>query len=410
MKAKYTKLLLSSVLLWVNTSSVHAQVNLLMDGGFDDTTANWSSFGGEGTLKYWHSLDSSIYTSEYIYFTTQPNVITSSRHLPNTSYFKTFPHSKWGTLQVLLMNDGQWPAGSNRGVARAKLRAPLVENMQYCITTYVRVSIVPAQIYTDGLRFYFDNGQLDTMVTKHFDINGIYPFVQPQFNAPILTDTSQWLKVQGSFTADSNQTYLTIGNFKTDANTVKQLPPWISSLANSCACSDVLLDDISVIPLDLHNWLADSYTTFGADSVWVGLDQYDYQDGKWYDINMNYLSTGPGFYLKNMEGGGQQFIQEVEVCGVLKYDTCMVYAYPTSTAQIAPQRVQLRIYPNPATEQIFVESTQAAQQRIALYNTLGELVQIQALHHKTAKFEVTSMPRGVYFVKCGAEVQRVVLR
>jgi hypothetical protein len=105
-----------------------------------------------------------------------------------------------------------------------------------------------------------------------------------------------------------------------------------------------------------------TYTTANADSVWVGLGAFDYADGKWYTYNMQYITTGPGFWLKgnNIEAG-KKFIHEIDVCGVLRYDTTEVVVAPLaiSNEQLAMNNYQLKVYPNPATDIINIDVSTA---------------------------------------------------
>jgi OmpA-OmpF porin, OOP family len=54
-----------------------------------------------------------------------------------------------------------------------------------------------------------------------------------------------WVAVSGTFVANGTETFLTIGNFKSDANTDTLRTPFSSSTIGGW--SQLLIDDVSVI-------------------------------------------------------------------------------------------------------------------------------------------------------------------
>ena len=64
-----------------------------------------------------------------------------------------------------------------------------------------------------------------------------------------------------------------------------------------------------------------------------------------------------------------------------------------------------KIYPNPTDGQIKVE-TQASQ--VALYNMMGQLIEEKNTENNVAVFDLGSLGNGVYFIKVGNAMQKVV--
>jgi hypothetical protein len=64
---------------------------------------------------------------------------------------------------------------------------------------------------------------------------------------------------------------------------------------------------------------------------------------------------------------------------------------------------QLPLYPNPANSVLYMQTT--SKQKRELYNYIGQLLFTTAEN----KIDVSKYPRGLYFVKCGAEVIKVIL-
>jgi hypothetical protein len=407
------KFLLLSSLSSSSIGRVQAQiVNLVQDGSFEDTTDTWRLYWGEGILDKWHTFGKNYYVNNYGYSTSLiANIVDTSWKLPYNNYFHTYPNYGYGTMAFALYwkPEPYFTANNMRTIVQNKLKSKLVAGKTYCVTCYVRASHRIEYIQTNGLQFYFDNGQIDTVYTIHKDSSGIYPQYTAQVSVPfVISDTTQWVKVQGTFVANGSETYMTMGNFRSDSATTVLVPPWINGgLAGTCRCQDILVDDVSVISTDLKNWLQDVYVTVG-DSVWVGLDKYDMPDAVWYrdKIDPFPFHVGPGFWYKP-DTSVSTFIQGVDVCGVMVYDTLKIYTVPLSMEELGIKPNALRVYPNPAKDFITVE--QIIGESVTLVNIMGQVLQTQAVKNNKAQFNVANLPRGLYTVKGGLQINKVLL-
>lgn len=161
-----------------------------------------------------------------------------------------------GGFQEAINNDGAYaaliaiePSSTNyREYIQAKLTNPLTINQKYFITIYV--SLADNYKYaTDALGIYLSK----TAVSK-IDYTNLG--VIPQVANPIghfLTDTLNWMKISGSFTADSAYQYITIGNFKDDTHTDTMSVPSTASITDSyyyvddiCISTDSLLCNATI--------------------------------------------------------------------------------------------------------------------------------------------------------------------
>ena len=79
--------------------------------------------------------------------------------------------------------------------------------------------------------------------------------------------------------------------------------------------------------------------------------------------------------------------------------------WPLSNVQFAigPNREQLKVYPNPANSILYIQTN--SKQKRELYNYTGQLVFTTTEN----KIDVSKYPRGLYFVKCGTEVIKLLL-
>jgi hypothetical protein len=414
MKKLLKNCILISVILLANVHAKAQFVNMVQDGSFEDTTVGGvSTYWGEGVLNKWHTFDNNYYVNNYEFFSSIIYGIDTSTKLPYNNYFHTYAKQGNSAIGLLLYFNPEpdYPIGTPnmRTIVQNKLNSKLIAGKTYCATSYVRASHRYGYLQTNGLQFYFDNGQIDTVYTIHKDSSGIYPQYIAQVSVPfVISDTTQWVKVQGTFVANGSETHLTMGNFRSDSATTVVVPPWITGgLAGSSRGQSILMDDVSVIPIDLKNWLQDVYVTVG-DSVWVGLDKYDMPDAVWYrdKIDPFPYHVGPGFWYKP-DTSVSTFIQGVDVCGVMVYDTLKIYTVPLSMEELGIKPNALRVYPNPAKDFITVE--QIIGESVSIVNILGQVLQTQAVKNNKAQFSVANLPRGLYTVKSGTQVSKILV-
>jgi len=159
--------------------------------------------------------------------------------------------------------------------------------------------------------------------------------VNPQiinYGNKIIRDTLNWIKVSGVYVAQGGEQYITIGNFKTDAQT----DTLITHNPLSANCAQYNIDDVSVIPLDSMPLKADAgrdTTIHIGDSAFIGSYTNGIDTVKWQVINTNGTidSIRPGFWVHPL----------VNTCYVL---TQTVNGYTSSdTVCVSVQTVPLKM-------------------------------------------------------------------
>ena len=147
-----------------------------------------------------------------------------------------------------------------------------------------------------------------------------------QFGNPIISDSVNWVKIGGVYTAHGGEQYITIGNFADDAHTdtLHLLPTGIFYE------SGYYIDDVSVIPLDSMQLKADAgrdTMIVKGDSVWIGSRLCGLTNVVWYDAANNVIDTGaPGFWVKPTSN--TFYVIEQDVCGQYSRDTVFVSVVP----------------------------------------------------------------------------------
>lgn len=83
-------------------------------------------------------------------------------------------------------------------------------------------------------------------------------------------------------------------------------------------------------------------------------------------------------------------------------DTSVV-CWPLASSEIRDVRDEMEVYPNPASSIFYIKNKIGKKKE--LYNFIGELMCTTT----NDEIDISSFSRGVYFLKCGAEVSKVVV-
>ncbi len=191
----------------------------------------------------------------------------------------TVPTNTWGGLTYQYAYDGNAYialyfrnlAGSNgRNYIEVKLKDSLVANNCYYVEFYVSL--------TDAMRGGCNNISMalskSQLLQSSNPVPGVIPFNAQIYNYgnPIIKDTQNWVKIRSIYVAQGGEQYITIGNFKNDANTLYDTIPGNSANYGGAA---YYVDDVQIIPLSIEPYYANAYagddiTITAGDSVFVG--------------------------------------------------------------------------------------------------------------------------------------------
>ena len=171
----------------------------------------------------------------------------------------------------------------------------------------------------------------DTAIMSY---QNIYAAANPQiqlYGNPIITDTMNWVKVGGVYTAHGGEQYITLGNFKDDAHTDTIRFQKIGNTGGS-----YYIDDVSVYDLSNYILKADpgrDTTIVKGDSVWIGSRLCGLQNVVWYDAYNNVIDTGvPGMWVKPTSN--TYYIIEENVCGQYSRDTVNITVAPLPVSML----------------------------------------------------------------------------
>jgi hypothetical protein len=173
------------IIIYLSQQYCLAQVNLIKDGGFDDTTAAWQYSYCIRNLNHWQMIDTSDIDHNDVnapfYCNLYWLVDTYIFKLPNNERFHTYPRSGSGAMGFDNYIDTIQYVGCEhcQSVLRGYLKNTLESGKQYCATIYAKAEVRENKAVTNGLGLYFDDGSIDTFRIKHKDSSGKYHTTVP---------------------------------------------------------------------------------------------------------------------------------------------------------------------------------------------------------------------------------------
>lgn len=188
--------------------------NLIRNGSFEtyNTPINWNLWGGDFVGYYSNPPDTVMVDWEGCQspdFLTAACIHTYSGVPTNLFGFSYAKHGNGYVGQVMYARGGY-----DKEYFYQHLSQPLQSGKVYCLSFYVSL----ADRFTYAIKnigALFLNS-LPTSLTNGFEINAT-PQVENQGN--VISDTTNWLQIQGCFTANGGEQYIIIGNFTTNFNT-----------------------------------------------------------------------------------------------------------------------------------------------------------------------------------------------
>jgi gliding motility-associated-like protein len=288
-------------------SAALGQVNLVPNPSFEIITYDTSLFVADLIDKAppWDSLRQGGGGGNII---RSPDLILGGYQLARTGRLMAGLNYYWMTDAI------PW-----RSYIQSPLIDTLVKNKVYCVTGYFNL-MNRNQKAVDELSFYFDDGSVSA------GCHGCLAPANPQVKSPagiFYTDTLNWMKVQGTFTAIGNESYITIGNHK--------LQPLTFSISNPGGFgvgSQYYVDDVSVIEADLPAFAGRDTVICSGDSVFIGRPPEIGLECVW-SSGLTKIGSGGGLWVKPV--ATQTFMVTQDVCGIIRTDTIQVQVKPKYT-------------------------------------------------------------------------------
>ena len=302
-------------IVFPNTTNAQIQYNLVPNYSFEQYTNCPSSSSIQEVRNskpdYWYKPDKRA----AIYYNSCANV-NSNLSVPYhiTTGGADFQYPKTGVAYISMF---YYNGGDTRNYFQVKLTDSLKQGKCYYAECFVSC-FNSMQLACNNQAMLFTNNAIYADTFAGLQIIPANPQIQ---NTHIITDTLNWVKVGGVFTAQGGEQYLTLGNFKNNAQTQTQQ---IQTTGYNGAA--YYLEDVTVIPLDSITLKADAGTdktiTVG-DSVFIGSFTTGLTNVNWYNATGNIIATGiPGMYVK--PATSTFYVIEQNVCGQYSKDTVYI--------------------------------------------------------------------------------------
>lgn len=390
-KAKYCKFLVALCML-LSSSSIRAQVigNYVGNGSFEQSdNCNSTNLS---LVKYWSSIDSSCLPGVYL---SVCNGLVPLFGL-NSQYPRTGNAHMITTMYYPYVNTNLI------GYPKNRLKSKLLQGHTYCVRFYI--NICETSTYAiDGFGAYFGDETIDTIQLCQVPLT----FLNPQVKNPlgnIITDTIGWTAITGTFTANGTEKFLLLGNFL--ANNVVSTQT-LNPLNLPGKFTDVCIDDVSCIEVNLPAYAGRDTTIYLGDSAYIGREPDFALDSGcvWYRLpNTTAIDTISGMWVKPNAIGSYTYVvrQELE-CSSLKWDTVIVTVreYDVGIRENTLRNWQIEISPNPADDKLTIKSGEAKLElSISIFDITGR--EVFSKQVTTENFSVTlglDLPNGVYLAR-----------
>ena len=303
----------------------------------------------------------------------------------------------------------------SRAYLRNRLKIKLETGKSYCVKFYVNISN-NSTYGIDGFGAYFgDELSLDTIKKFAAPLVFLIPQVQNPLNN-IIADTLKWSLITGTFVANGLEKFMVIGNFKADSNTNKAI---INTTYLPTVFTDVCVDDVSCIEVNLPAYAGTDKSIISGDSVYIGRESdFAIDPGCiWYKLpnTTTAIDTSSGLWVKPTSTT-TYVVKQVLDCSPEKWDTVVVYINMVGLDKLKILNKELTIFPVPAKDelQISIRNTELIKDfhSLSLMNNLGLLIREEELKFENGSFKIKTddLPNGVYSLQLENNANETVIK
>jgi hypothetical protein len=201
------KHLLSILVLFILSFSSKAQQNLVPNPSFEDTV--YCPFG----------LNQFDACKDWMNFGNSPDYFnacaSNGLNVPNAGFGFQFAHSGNGMAGIVIYRNPNSPNGPNyREFIGSKLSSNLIIGSKYYFSFFANFSYdLNTAIAANKIGLKFSTSPYDSCCPPPINNFSVI------YSDSVLKDSILWVRVSGSFVADSSYSHVIIGNFFTDQNT-----------------------------------------------------------------------------------------------------------------------------------------------------------------------------------------------
>jgi hypothetical protein len=363
----------------------HGQQNLIQNWSFEDKLSCPITGGQINFANYWTDPVAGAGGSSDYYDSCSLWMPT-----PTNGYGFQFP--RHGLAYAGISNFGKYSPGKN---ASEYIQTKLIQSLQsgktYCISFFVSFP-EQAKATCRSIGIYFSNIQItrsDSMVLRY----------SPQVYNPIgnyISDTTNWIEINGTVFSNGGENYATIGNFYAIPDTLT-----VTTDPNVINDPYFYIDDVSVVEVtpafagnDTSYCSQDTariggIPTFAADYLWTKLSGNA-------QIDSNEIAQ-PKIWSAN--SGTSTFVMQKTQCSVVTYDTVSITFSCVGVKEMNFDNL-FSVYPNPASEELIISAKKnIGEFSFELFDIAGREV-FSAKKNANAKIivDVSPLENGIYFL------------
>jgi len=399
----YMKRLL--LLLVILPICVWGQVNLVKNPSLEQYSQCPDGVDEIKYANYWSSIDTiandPLCSPEYCNIC---GPVTGGFSIPHGGNYYQYPRTGNGMTQVQFFFDESFNFPYKRDYLQGRLWHQLVLGKSYCVTFYAVLG-ERSNYAIANLGAYLDNGSIDNSPDSIGCASPQTSHIPQVENNTIVSDTLNWTKIEGAFTATGTEKFITIGNFKDKAATNYILySPW-NNIGG--VVSWYLLDDVSVIASDAVAYAGHDTAIGFGDSVFVGLHDEAMPCTWTKQGSATIIHDGAGMWVKPTTT--TKYIVKQTLCGVSTYDTVTITVWPQNVNNLTGSSFA-KVFPNPANNLLHIHVLKP-NLHYQLQNTLGITALQGELQQGDNTFAVEALPSGIYLLELtDTEGQKAVQR
>ncbi len=283
--------------------------------------------------------------------------------------------------------------GNYASNCREYLQTKFVHSLNQGRTYHLRYYVLPhkdCQILVNNIGAYFSVTDFSTPFC--LDEIAFSQYTNPviNFDNNVVNNIQNWTKIEGVYVAQGEETYLTLGNFRSDYSTDTLLhnEGWIPF-------AYYFIDDVSVEEITVPFWSYNDTLVNYGDSVLIG-PALTGLDIDWYTDNMEFISNGPGIYVS--PATSRNYIAKETFNGVeTEHNVFVTVIGGVGLAENTLQKIE--VYPNPSKGDFSISGIKSESPfHLEVRDVHGKLVfENQNLSKEVNSFSL-NVEDGIYFV------------
>ena len=381
---------------------VAAQANLVPNPGFEDTLfcPIWtygSNYTGGAAIKDWYSPNTPAGLGFWYHYFNCFYTIT-----PGLEYIY-MPHNGNGEISLAIVSIDT----NKRQYAQCQLVDSMRHHETYYVSYFVKSFFQNSMCVSNGTSIHFS----DTAIIRSIPFaESTYQFFSPgffdlpasvtSFQEEIISDTNQWVKIEGVYEAHGGEQFITLGNFKRNHETNCLYPiPTLVGKNNRYFYDDITVMHIDSLEKPLVAYAGPDTTIHILDSVFIGR-KVSNLNCNWYELNGPLIASNTsGIVVQPLVN--TTYVVEQILANQLTYDTVTVFVIGGVGITENSRNNSVTISPNPnkGTFQLHVQQYEE-QLTVAINDVNGTNVYSSTLAPEQAIVQLPeNIADGVYFVR-----------